>query len=115
MTFLATICGQQANAEYVKVHFGDSSSSTTSSFLEPILVTVCWVKKKGMRRVLQNQKCLLKTLIREREKNIAFQSRCMQNFHVRIKSKIERLIENNRSILHVVPVPFIRKEEKYVS
>jgi len=87
-------------------------SSTTSSFLEPILVTVLWVKKKGMRRALQNQNCLLKT--HTREKIIAFlgQSRCMQNFHVRIKSKIERLIENNRSILHVVPVPFIRKEEK---
>merc|ERR1719422_147679 len=65
---------------------------------------------KGMRRALQNKKCLLKTHIRERK--LLLSLRCMQNFHVRIKSKIERLIENNRSILHVVPIPFIRKEEK---
>jgi len=85
-------------------------SCTTSSFLDPIKVTVLWVKKKGMRRALQNKKCLLITHIRERK--LLLSLRCMQNFHVRIKSKIERLIENNRSILHVVPVPFIRKEEK---
>merc|ERR1711879_928041 len=70
-------------------------SCTTSSFLEPILVTVLWEKKKGMRRALQNRKCLLKT--HTREKIIAFlvQSRCMQNFHVRIKSKIETYREQS--------------------
>merc|ERR1711879_731401 len=87
-------------------------SCTTSSFLEPILVTVLWVKKKGMRRALQNRKCLLKPHIRERKLllSLSNQDACkISTFGSKAKL---RLIENNRSILHVVPVPFIRKEEK---